>query len=331
MTICVLCVLLGLLVQWNLRAPQGGDYAFVKAMKADGYAVICFERCNERDVDEFCQKLENFARQRHMDLGRRIGRIIDGSNAGRRGDSIESFIDLEIKQMQQRPGLVICFVSDKQTQNAQFLYPAIKRWSHTVSGIPTQCLQGPKALGKLKTSPQYHAGVLLKINLKLGGHNLYSPKDMGGLPLLREKPTIVFGVDVNHAAANSSKPSFYALVASTDEECASYHSVVGAQKSRQEKIEDLSDHVRQCLRKYKDRNDVAPQRIFFFRDGVANNQFNSASAQPGWHFTRPTPLVRLFGVPFLRVFVLLGVRDHVHVTMSMLPRASQTNARKRSA
>ena len=73
MTICVLCVLLGLLVQWNLRAPQGGDYAFVKAMKADGYAVICFERCNERDVDEFCIS--------------RLAATYDNTCATRRGDA----------------------------------------------------------------------------------------------------------------------------------------------------------------------------------------------------------------------------------------------------
>ena len=50
---------------------------------------------------------------------------------------------------------------------------------------------------------QYHAGLLLKINLKLGGANVYAPEP--GLSLVRTKPTIVFGVDVNHSAPNSQK------------------------------------------------------------------------------------------------------------------------------
>lgn len=50
--------------------------------------------------------------------------------------------------------------------NAKELYPAIKRWSHVIGCIPTQCVQVGKATGpKLGTSLQYHAGILLKINL----------------------------------------------------------------------------------------------------------------------------------------------------------------------
>ena len=95
-------------------------------------------------------------------------------------------------------------------------------------------MQLGKITGKQLKQPPYYAGLLLKINLKLGGVNVISPKSMGGLTLLREKPTIVFGVDVNHAAPNSFKPSYYALTATMDEECAKYFTIVGSQRSRQE-------------------------------------------------------------------------------------------------
>ena len=109
-------------------------------------------------------------------------------------------------------------------------------------------MQAGKIGGKLGTNPQYHAGILLKANLKLGGVNLISPASKGGLALLREKPTIVFGVDVNRPPPGSAKPSFSALVASMDPECARYYSVVGAQSARKELV-DLKDKVRTCLRK----------------------------------------------------------------------------------
>ena len=140
-----------------------------------------------------------------------------------------------------------------------------------------QCVQAGKIGGKLGTNPQYHAGILLKANLKLGGVNLVSPASKGGLALLREKPTIVFGVDVNHPPPGSAKPSFSALVASMDPECARYYSVVGAQAARKELV-DLKDKVRTCLRKYHEKNrGVAPQRIIFFRDGARDDDSNTAS------------------------------------------------------
>ena len=34
---------------------------------------------------------------------------------------------------------------DKPGENGKYLYPAIKRWSHTVEGLPVQCCQVTKA------------------------------------------------------------------------------------------------------------------------------------------------------------------------------------------
>lgn len=78
-------------------------------------------------------------------------------------------------------------------------------WSHTKAMIPTQCVQTGKATGQHITSPSYHAGVLLKVNLKLGGANLHLPKD-GGLSLLRDEPTMVMGFDVNHPQVSMQRP-----------------------------------------------------------------------------------------------------------------------------
>ena len=79
--------------------------------------------------------------------------------------------------------------------------------------IPTQCLQVGKGCGKLAEKPPYHSGLLLKINLKLGGANLHAPADKGGLSLLRQEPTMVMGFDINHPQPGSFKPSYAALIA----------------------------------------------------------------------------------------------------------------------
>ena len=370
--------------QWNLRGP-GGDMEFVEGAKISSYMCVIFEHdVQERNAITFLDFLERMARGRAMDLGRRIG-IIDATRNVRSGEDVVRFLDAQVnaystfsspwchmrlsqlnlhvgatRQVKglpanQRPQLVICVMGDKELVNGRELYPAIKRWSHTISDIPTQyafgsaralntrpatshlgfdpprgrCVQKSKAVvpGKTHTNPQYHAGLLLKINLKLGGVNVHSPEGLGGLRPIRDKPTIFFGVDVNHAPPNSSKPSYYALVASMDKECAKYvtatpiyttgdhslhtahdhslhtardhtsspvslmmargryHTIPGVQTdnngyaaTRKEQLSDLKVNVRKCLAMFKERNRVAPERIVFFRDGVANNQFHNECA-----------------------------------------------------
>jgi len=141
-------------------------------------------------------------------------------------------------------------------------------------------VQVSKCTGKLMTSPQYAAGVLLKINLKLGGNNavLKAPS----LGLLKEAPTMVMGFDVNHPPPGSTKPSYSALFAFLDGDCTVPFTVIGSQKSRQEiyeggdkdVIQGFVEKVRSCLRAFRQKNGLPPQRILFFRDGVAHNMFD---------------------------------------------------------
>jgi len=266
--------------EWNLRGPSG-DLQFVEPAVCRGFAVINFERsADQRQMDAFIQKFKSMARERGMNIGEQVGRILDGTNK-RYGKDVENFLESQVKVLGSKIEAVICFIGNKSADNAKELYPAIKRWSHVKSGIPTQCVQAGKAAGKLVTSPQYHAGVLLKLNLKLGGANLLATARHGGIALLRTEPTMVMGFDINHPQPGSSKPSYSALVASLDQECTKYYTAIGAQRSRTETSENgelikgFVDKVRACLRAFQEANGVPPKRIIFYRDGVAHNQFEA--------------------------------------------------------
>ena len=239
--------------------------------------MIKFDRVDDRNVETFTSTLQNMAQQRGMNLGKRLGGVLNGADK-RYGADVVRFLDSNIKMIEQREGmrvgLVLCIIGSNVSQNAKELYPAIKRWSHTSAHIPTQCVQGGKATTpKLMTNPQYHAGILLKINLKLGGVNGILPAQKGGLAVLREEPTMVMGYDINHPQPGSTKPSYAALVAMTDTECTKAFTAVGAQKSRTE-IAGFVTKVRACLRAFISVNKVPPKRILFYRDGVAHNQFD---------------------------------------------------------
>lgn len=87
-------------------------------------------------------------------------------------------------------------------------------------GIPSQCFVKSKAgIGSQpKGRLQYCANLAMKINQKLGGVNC---KIVGGpnvgLPIIGQKPFIIFGADVTHPTSfNESEPSVAAVVASMD-------------------------------------------------------------------------------------------------------------------
>ena len=115
-------------------------------------------------------------------------------------------------------------------------------------------------------------------------------------------PTIVFGADVYHAPPGSQRPSFAAVVASMDVQLATYHTVVSAQPSRCEVIDQargailaqfwrnsgairrnsflrraVVDQMEEImlahLRRFFDYNGRPPERILFYRDGVGLSQF----------------------------------------------------------
>ena len=194
--------------------------------------------------------------------------------------------------------LVFCVLPDRG--NSTYLYPAIKRWADTAGGVASQCVQVGKVVDRQKFGMTYYANLLLKLNLKLGGHNVHPGAH--GISLVREVPTIVFGADVYHAPPGSQRPSFAAVVASMDVQLATYHTVVSAQPSRCEVIDQargailaqfwrnsgairrnssdtraVVDQMEEImlahLRRFFDYNGRPPERILFYRDGVGLSQF----------------------------------------------------------
>ncbi|XP_021732844.1 protein argonaute 5-like isoform X1 [Chenopodium quinoa] len=153
-------------------------------------------------------------------------------------------------------------------------YGKIKRICETELGIVSQCCQ-PRHAQKL--SKQYLENVALKINVKAGGSNtVLCDAIQRNIPLLTDRPTIIFGADVTHAQpGEDSSASIAAVVASMDwPGVTKYRGLVRAQGHREEIIKDLYACARELLIAfYKANNRQKPERIIFFRDGVSEGQF----------------------------------------------------------
>ncbi|GAB2292537.1 argonaute 1 [Dionaea muscipula] len=166
------------------------------------------------------------------------------------------------------------------------LYGDLKRICETELGIVSQCCLTKHVF---RMSKQYLANVALKINVKVGGRNTVLVDALSRrIPLVSDRPTIIFGADVTHPhPGEDSSPSIAAVVASQDwPEVTKYAGLVCAQAHRQELIQDLyktwedpnrgpvsGGMIKELLISFRKSTGHKPQRIIFYRDGVSEGQF----------------------------------------------------------
>ncbi|KAL0534162.1 hypothetical protein IC582_028446 [Cucumis melo] len=166
-------------------------------------------------------------------------------------------------------------------------YGKIKRICETELGIVSQCCQ-PRQAQKL--NKQYFENVALKINVKVGGrNNVLNDAIQRRIPLVSDRPTIIFGADVTHPQpGEDSSPSIAAVVASMDwPEVTKYRGIVSAQGHRDEIIQDLyredkdpqkglvrAGMIRELFIAFRRSTNMKPHRIIFYRDGVSEGQFS---------------------------------------------------------
>ncbi|KAH0450979.1 hypothetical protein IEQ34_021671 [Dendrobium chrysotoxum] len=166
------------------------------------------------------------------------------------------------------------------------LYGNLKRICETELGLVSQCCLAKHVC---KLNKQYLANVALKINVKVGGRNTVLVDAISRrIPLVSDKPTIIFGADVTHPhPGENSRPSIAAVVASQDwPEITKYAWLVSAQARHQELIQDLfkieqdprrgsipGGMIRELLLSFKRATGFKPERIIFYRDGVSEGQF----------------------------------------------------------
>ncbi|VAI52214.1 unnamed protein product [Triticum turgidum subsp. durum] len=158
------------------------------------------------------------------------------------------------------------------------LYGDLKRVCEIDLGIVSQCCCTKQVF---KLNKQIYANIALKINVKVGGRNTVLVDALSRrIPLVTDRPTIIFGADVTHPhPGEDSSPSIAAVVASQDwPEVTRYAGLVSAQAHRQELIEDLykvrqdpqkgpvsSGMIRELLISFKKSTGEKPQRIIFYR------------------------------------------------------------------
>ncbi|KAG2753631.1 Piwi-domain-containing protein [Suillus brevipes Sb2] len=186
-------------------------------------------------------------------------------------DSIRQKIKENVSE-RGKPSFILVLLSRRDN----FIYPGIKRICDVELGVHTIHMLTDKVVGKdANKQDQYFSNVALKLNTKLGGINHVLDSD--SLRWLTKAKTMIVGMDVTHPGPGSIEgtPSIAAVVASVDSSFVQFPASLRCQETKKEMITDLTSMMIERLRFYAEKNKALPDRIFVYRDGVSEGQFDT--------------------------------------------------------
>lgn len=263
--------------------PRNGRWNFnnktlLNPTRIDRWIVVNFSaRC---DTSYISRELINCGRNKGIHIERPITLIEEDQHSRRASpvDRVENMFEQMMAKMSDAPSFILCVLPEKKNSN---IYGPWKKKCLCDFGIVTQCIS------PTKINDQYITNVLLKINSKLGGINsLLAIEHASCVPLIKDTPTLILGMDVSHGSPGRSDiPSIAAVVGSRSWPLISrYRAAVRTQSPKMEMIdalfkpqEDGKDDgiIRELLLDfYSTSKGRKPTQIIVFRDGVSESQFN---------------------------------------------------------
>ncbi|KAK9155508.1 hypothetical protein Sjap_002988 [Stephania japonica] len=185
--------------RWNFRNQR-----LLAPKKIQCWAVVNFSaRC---DTSYLCRELINSGRNKGIDIDRPYT-IIDEDPQCMRSSPVmrvEKMFEMIRSKLPGPPDFLLCVLPERK--NCDIYGPWKMKNLHEM-GIVTQCIS------PVKINDQYLTNVLLKINSKLGGMNsLLAVEHVPSIPLIKETPTMILGMDVSHGSPGQSDvPSIAAV------------------------------------------------------------------------------------------------------------------------
>ncbi|CAG8461331.1 16740_t:CDS:10, partial [Acaulospora morrowiae] len=248
---------------WNMKGKKVAQGATLGS-----WSIIAFGSDSEfphRAIQAFTRELVITCQENGVNIPNRTPPIMHSNPQGDIEATLKQSWLRAGNAAKAQPQLILCILPNTGVP----LYAEIKRVTDTIIGVPSQCIQGRHMMQAKK---QYCANVCLKLNVKLGGMNLYITPTQ--IPFISDRPTILLGADISHpAAGDPSRPSVSAVCASLDARASRYSATIRIQTGRTEIIADLASMVKDLLKNFYQTCGRKPERILFYRDGVSEGQF----------------------------------------------------------
>ncbi|XP_055305199.1 protein argonaute-2-like [Sitodiplosis mosellana] len=165
--------------------------------------------------------------------------------------------------------ILFCIIPD----NGQ-IYGKIKKVAEIDCGVLTQCIKA-RTVKDRRTDPSTLSNIMLKVNVKLNGTN----HKLETCPILTNAKCMFVGADVTHPSPDQKTiPSVVGVAASYDVNAFRYAFYWRLQEPRVEIIKDFKEVISEHLKMYKRTNNMLPDEIFYYRDGVSEGQFDQVMA-----------------------------------------------------
>ncbi|KAG5566330.1 hypothetical protein RHGRI_002062 [Rhododendron griersonianum] len=201
--------------------PQNGRWNYynkqlLNPIPIEWWAVINFSTCC--DTSHLSRELINCARNKGLHIKGPHTLIEEDPRYGSSSPVVrveKMFEKIVSKFPSRRPQFLLCILPERKTSD---IYRPWKKICLCDKGIATQCLSP----SKININGQYLTNVILKINAKLGGINsllaieiepfLGEPLINSWVPLIKDTPTMILGMDVSHGPSGSNTPSIASVI-----------------------------------------------------------------------------------------------------------------------
>ncbi|XP_065215105.1 protein argonaute-2-like [Planococcus citri] len=241
------------------------DY-FIEPVNLSRWVLInTVDRIDDTCVGNVIRELQNAGRFCGMQVGN--PRQVELYRFRNEDDFVQIFEEWKKKGAQWF--MVIIKDNDSST------YGYVKRAAELRVGVVTQCLVAGTARQTLGPRPRFGAtakNLLLKLNTKMAGVN-HSLADDDLKPEILNEDVMIVGADVTHPPPDSRDLSIAAVVASHDGFTFQFNMQYRLQAPRNEMIRDLKSIMETQISFYQEKTGKLPKRILYYRDGVADSQF----------------------------------------------------------
>ncbi|KAK9387314.1 Piwi domain-containing protein [Lipomyces mesembrius] len=276
--------------RWNLIGQK-----LALPQKLESWGVMVFadkRRTPEQVIQNFVRTFINVHRGHGGEVTQMSPPILYASAQRDMNTNVREIFNAAGKAVRKRPQLLLFVLPSKGAEP----YNSIKAACDIGLGVCSQCVQLRHVE---QAKPQYCANVDLKVNSKLGGTN---------------EPTLILGADVSHPAPGSGRASFASMVGSIDLQATRYAGIVNTNGHRVEVINsrNIQVFVTTLLRQFRSNTGKVPGRIFYFRDGVSEGQYQQIIDQELADIKKACESLLAGYKPFVTV-VICSKRHHSRV------------------
>lgn len=210
-------------------------------------------------------------------------------------DRTETYIQSLRRELNAETQIVVAICPTSRDDR----YAAIKKICCAELPIPSQVINSRTLSNEAKNRAIVQK-IALQMNCKMGG-TLWSIK----IPL---KNVMICGIDTYHEVAKKSK-SVSAFVASLNQGYTRWYSKAIIQNRNEELVHGLVVSLQKSLEAYRNMNNVLPDRIIIYRDGVGDGQLKMCE---DYELAQLKDACKMYSVDYKPLFTFIVVQKRIN-------------------